>query len=769
MSLIIENGEKGTIRALHFDSQTVPFRHDHFAGPSLRISLGGKEYCSLGFERSISQNTYENYFWGCMLTHRFYSENGRCHLTVKAENRSSQPFQPDYLGLCLGIDSYMDAYPQWNDKYFPTFSRCEKTHFYGYCASPLGNYLGIASPDPIASWTIEYNSDFALTGGGHRIYTLRLDLLCKGPLPSHHPDQCELLPGETMYWDIVLYPASSVDEVLKTAAEITCAPIFCGKRLIYTLEEERTIRCWSSIQPELYTSGHICIPMFPDGCGCWEARLGSAEQPGIDELTLTGNNKTAQVLVYTRKSWSWYLSAAAKEAINAPQKTGSHVESWYGLYTGLLAERFLGATGHDSFFSAQLDRLMRLSFDPDKGTPILIPNRIQNTAGLAGLCADAFETTGDTFWLKTGRKFADYLADHCQTADGVYRSNGSHYTSVVYIAKSMLEISDAEEHSGIPEYVTAAKKHRDSANRAVRDLVINLDNIGTEGEPTFEDGMISCSMSQIALMALYLSVEERNDYIRAAEILHRKHLCLERLGSPDCRSRNTTCRFWEAQYDVLIPSSMMNSPHGWSAWKVYGTWYLYLLTGKLDYLIDTMETLGSCLQLLSPDGTLRWSFAVDPKINTLQFTEDPEHPGQGLYTPAVIGEQYIPMISHWYKTPVGQANFGYTYAPFPGFNSDLGGCCDNDVHEIFKALAEVALPWAYVDTTEAETFSISAVWDSLTNTVTVSDSIVHAVHVNFIEKQTVTVRFSENTVIATMKSGWIYPNGTTGNDLPFVI
>lgn len=33
------------------------------------------------------------------------------------------------FGFRLGIDTYMESYPQWNDKYFPTALRCEKTDF----------------------------------------------------------------------------------------------------------------------------------------------------------------------------------------------------------------------------------------------------------------------------------------------------------------------------------------------------------------------------------------------------------------------------------------------------------------------------------------------------------------------------------------------------------------------------------------------------------------------------------------------------------------
>ena len=67
----------------------------------------------------------------------------QCDITVeKVENREivhvvmrnlrHTPFQPVKAGIRLGVDTYMDRYPEWNDKYFPTMMVCEPTHCYGY-------------------------------------------------------------------------------------------------------------------------------------------------------------------------------------------------------------------------------------------------------------------------------------------------------------------------------------------------------------------------------------------------------------------------------------------------------------------------------------------------------------------------------------------------------------------------------------------------------------------------------------------------------------
>ena len=74
-------------------------------------------------------------------------------------------------------------------------------------------------------------------------------------------------------------------------------------------------------------------------------------------------------------------------------------------------------------------------------------------------------------------------------------------------------------------------------------------------------------------------------------------------------------RYWEAQYDILSFPDMMNSPHGWSAWRIYGLRNLYLLTGEYSYLQQMVNAIGTCIQLFDPPtARLNWAFVCDPYI-----------------------------------------------------------------------------------------------------------------------------------------------------------
>ncbi|MBQ7383252.1 MAG: hypothetical protein IJV72_00485 [Clostridia bacterium] len=136
------------------------------------------------------------------------------------------------------------------------------------------------------------------------------------------------------------------------------------------------------------------------------------------------------------------------------------------------------------------------------------------------------------------------------------------------------------------------------ANRFVinytNDLVAHGDNIGTEGEATFEDGMISCSALQMAYFALTLPENEREKYVAAAEDILTKHRCLEMNLIPDSRMRGSTIRFLEPQYDVLKFGNFITADHGWTTWKNYALYYLYLLTGKERYISELFDSMGGC-------------------------------------------------------------------------------------------------------------------------------------------------------------------------------
>ena len=613
---------------------------------------------------------------------------------VFVKNRKSFDLPVGRIGFNLGINTEMDSFPHWNRVFFPTMMRCETTHFWGYLMNPAGAVMVVTSPDPVASWHYEYKT------GQHRIFTAGLDLMHELPLPARHPQNLSVLKaGEVRSWSIRYTPCDSLAQVKGIAAENCRAPMIDAPLYTVGEGEELPVSITGSVKAvEMVAPDGRIETLNADGNRLvYRPKAG----PGTYRLTVTGESgKVSEATFSVRRPWSWYLQQARLNALVQEQKGGSHTESWYGFFSMFLAQKYFP---DPDLWKRSLDKFNEvypLMYD-NRGNPISkilwgswdITNRIQNTACMVSLLTDLYEVTLDTVYLGRASRMAAFLMKN-QDSTGAYRNGKTHYTSVVYIAKSFLELALAEKALAGKSslWKERYRAHFESATRAVDELVLHGDDIQTEGEMTYEDGMIACSYAQISMYATLIPESRRQKYIDAAEYLRKGHRSLSQLVVPDSRMNGGSLRYWESQYDVLSFDNLMSSPHGWSAWRVYGLWYLYQLTGNPELIGQVYNALGSDVQLIDPkSGTLRWAFCVDPFIRGKMLVKDPAvtiRENRGLRRDTVLGEQYVDMISDWYRAKPDTWVTGY-------WEPD-GGCCDNDVHEIFKCLEEVVLPNACV-------------------------------------------------------------------------
>ena len=746
--------------------RTLDFRSDAFAGPAWYVEEEGRTHTPVMSASTSCPNRFEGAH-GKISFSLEYAEQRGC-LTFKAalSNHGTKAFRPVKAGVRLGLDTCMVSYPDWNRKLFPTLLRCERTHFWGYCMSPEGTLLGLGSPDPIASWSLNYN--IASYGDyGHHIETLNLDFLNVLPLPPRHPHIDELAPGESRAWTVFLAPVSDLDHVKPVLAGLIDAPLFAIDRLTLAAGETAAIQLFSPEEAVVTlerTDGERAR-LIPEN-GAFSAAFTESDPPGIYTLRAVAGGKESEALLFRRPPWSWYLKQARKESLRIPQKACTHNEAWMGLYTQWLARLHFPDPALDSPAEAVFADIVPRMYDLPKGDARYAPSRIQNTAHLAGVCTAKYRCTRDPSDLEAAARLADTVLTYQRASGALFGNAGKgvhfvHYTSVCYPAKSILEVALEEKKlaGSDPVWRDRFDRHWRGVKAAMDDLVRQKDNIDTEGEITFEDGMISCSAAQLGFFALQQDdPAERRRYGDAALYMLNRHRCLQQRLIPDCRMNGCTLRFWEAQYDILLLPNMMNSPHGWTSWKTYATWYAYLLTGEEPYLEDTLNTLGACLQSIDADtGRLRWAFVPDPYVQAEQFgwrthysldltgervfVQDPTRPRTLGSVHRVVGEQYLDMISDIY----------------PGWG------CDNDVHEHFKCLEETALTYAYV--LEREDGSLRA-WNARCERtaeglmVTPAETCVRALHVNLKGPRRVTVRLPEGAVTRDAPAGmsWIGQN-----------
>lgn len=695
--------ENGGLEKLKFGEHfEVPFRDDCYSGPVFYEKCDGTDIIIPLEQRE--QGYFEKEYNGCLWSLLYEEEtldgNSVLKITAEIKRNAESTYVPQMAGIQLGIDCYMDSYPQWNTQLFPTMLRCEKTHFWGYMMSPESKIMGLASPDPVVCWNLEYHQRLVdgVLMAGHRIFTPRIQMLHEGPLPSRHPQTKKTLQqGEKCVMRLYLFSVPEEAEVAKTAAYLAEAPWIEAAQYTVARGDEIII----------HSNGDVAVE-GPDAMQCkvltksGDKTSFQAKQYGIYTVIASKNGRLSETKIYVRKDWSYYLNQARETLKIVQQKPSTHAETWYGFFTAFAAAKHMPEEKADLQLRENFDRVFNMMFERDekgflKPKKEAMPKRIQNVSSMISLLTDAYEAFDDIDYLEKASELADWLMN-TQYSDGTYRSGeGQIYTCVIYPAKSMLELWLVEKNIKDSIWQDRAKRHFDSATAAIEHLRIYLDNIDTEGDLTFEDGMISCSALQLAYYAL-LVPEKKAQFLEVSLYMINKHRCLEQNVIPDCRMRGATLRFWESRYDIIANHNMMSSPHGWTAWKVYATYYLYMLTGNFEWLKTTMDTLGACIQSLDiSTGKLNWGFVVDPYIQVDLWENDLDNPGFAKLTPSVVGEQYMEMISDWWRVKDGVVAFGFA-DPLRNRIDGIyqGACCDNDVHEHFKCLEEIVINRCFV-------------------------------------------------------------------------
>lgn len=660
--------------------------------------------------------------------------------------------------LILGVDCEMRHFPDWDEKLFPALIRCEKDFAWGYFMSPQGRILAFGVEEPVASYGLNYIFEGNKAWlWGHQIYTASLDLLHTLPLPARHPQHLtKLAPGESRCWTIHLGVVNKLEHVKPLVAAWIAAPLLDARKYTLCAGEQASVKVYGTL-PVTNVSIHT-----PDGkqeqLDCPDGKhiiSPPLNRKGIYHLAVTAGNKQAEASFYVREPWSWYLRRARDFIAEHPPFFSASCETFYSYYTAFLATRHFPDAKRDSLLQKRFSKgLSQMILEDGSPRAQANPRRIQNFSTLVGILVDLWEATRTDRWLKTASRLGDYIAsDSVQWSDGSYRSGTTHYTAVIYPVKSMFELADAELQAG---WTDRAQRHYQSAMRAAEDLRLRLDNIETEGDMTFEDGMISCSALQMALCGLHMpDSEQRKTYADAARYMMEKHRCLEQLLIPDCRMRGATLRYWEALDVYFSSNQVMNSPHGWTAWKIYAVCYLYLLTGEEHYLNEMMETLGCCVQLLDSEGRLRWGFLPDPYIEGVVCTPVANNPHKRQMRDSIVGEQYLGMISSWFR-PADEEEFTHFGGP--------GGAGDNTVHEIFKALEECVLTTVYVIIDESGNVRChngSAQWLESGRLLILPDEACAArIHLNTARDVSIETTLHGKAIRKRMKSGmaWIGEN-----------
>ncbi len=687
--------------------------------------------------------------------------DGTFVVEVTVTNKLNVAIKNPIITLKPGLNTELDSFPKWNNIFFPTLLRCEPTHFWGYNMNALGDIIAMGTKEAVASWQMEYVNPLKKNSrGGHLIFSYRLDLMHKLPLPDRHPQHLtELKANEQKVWTFYIKPTNDIESIKPILSNIIQAPMITSDNYTALQGEAVDIQI---ITPTIATatitnpSGVVKnISLGKKQNGKYQIKHFLKEGAGTYTLKVTDkNNKIAEAIFSARQHFSWYMDKARKASVQYQQYPSSHLENWLGLHSGLLAKKYSTDSEVDKAVEERLNLILNLQWDKETNVPQLIDDyrKIANTAQMISVLVDAYEATKNIYYLERARGLGTVIMTF-QFENGDYGK----YSVIFYPVKSMMELIIAErDFLMYPTWKMHYEKHMLSVKRAIDFLARQKDDILTEGEQTFEDGMISCSATQIAMFALMQQDATLKKYYTDVAIeMANKHRPLEQSIIPDARMNGGTIRFWEAQYDVLENKklNMINSPHGWSAWRIYGTCYLYQLTGNETYLTEMMNAMSACVQVIdAQSGKLRWSFVADPYCEVKLLRSNAVIPGKGEYYETIVGEQYVDMVADFYYPKTDSTIVG-NYPMVHGWS------CNNDVHEIFKCMEEVCLTSAYVLERKDGSF---VTWNcKLVNNKGVleimpSENKVLGVHLNLKGNQQVKVRLASGEVNQRYSvMGWV--------------
>lgn len=341
------------------------------------------------------------------------------------------------------------------------------------------------------------------------------------PLPAHCPqDLWVLKQGESRTWTVAFVNVSAPANFESVMHEVGGVPMLKIRQTSYNPGETAKFT--------VVADTPVVEVIAPNGDrvkATVGARKGDERQvscplsaTGLYTITVKDGGKVAHGVLTAHATWRWTMEQARKGAWKYRQKATSHIESWYGFHSAFIAARYFPDRQLDKRLRQRFEYLFGLLHDSLKMEPKYHASRIQNTSGTIGLLMDKYEAYGDVEDVRKASRLGDWLLNTWQRSDGAYVNYNTVYTSVIYVAKSMLELTLVERRLAKADttWKAAADRHYASAKRAIDQLVASQGDFETEGEMTFEDGMISCSALQIGMLALMQTDEKEKSRYTAA-------------------------------------------------------------------------------------------------------------------------------------------------------------------------------------------------------------------------------------------------------------
>eukprot|EP01051_Picozoa_sp_SAG22_P011048 SAG22_NODE_1035_length_5909_cov_4.914802_2_plen_355_part_00 len=282
---------------------------------------------------------------------------------------------------------------------------------------------------------------------------------------------------------------------------------------------------------------------------------------GIEKAAVVGSAANAW-------DWAWCANTASSFVAKWVQpKCGQSCEQYMSAFALAVAQRFGGrSASRQALLEGFVDSdLMSIQFDkrnvkqPNADELLGAPGRIQNTSCAMDICRLTYlAAVAQEPSSPNAERFLDYAVDlanvllrHQAEGGGLF-DGGNFYTSVYYPAKSLMDLADCL--AAIPARAQDAAALQPHIAACLKDLLSRGDNIGTEGQSTYEDGAIACTALQLAQFSKHGATPppDAAQYTSAAKAISEGHRCLEyRTLNSICNGASMRVRALRIQQQTL--------------------------------------------------------------------------------------------------------------------------------------------------------------------------------------------------------------------------
>lgn len=235
--------------------------------------------------------------------------------------------------------------------------------------------------------------------------------------------------------------------------------------------------------------------------------------------------------------------------------------------------------------------------------------RVQEQFFGVSILLEAYRVYGEERFLTYAVEAANTLLTHHFDGGKVF-SNENDYTTVTAPVIPLVDLALFLKERGDDRYLPFEKKAIELADFLLA-RGFDFPTEGVENDETdreYEDGSISCTALSVLYVCLKLKYDKR--YLDFAEQVLSFHNAWK-MYTPDARMYGSSFRTWETIWEGDGEGPALCAGHAWTIWRAEALFYLGLLTGKDELILDSWNGYVTNFCKTQKDGSMYACYEPD--------------------------------------------------------------------------------------------------------------------------------------------------------------